>query len=67
VREDALTHRSSKNSRAHPRTGCAVSPGARADSWLRCLRWINPAERAEFGGTAATWLATLTEDAPARF
>ena len=40
---------------------------ARTESWLRCLPSMNPAERAEFGGTAATWLATLTEDAPARF
>lgn len=40
---------------------------ARTESWLRCTPSMNSAERAEFGGYAATWLATLTEDAPARF
>ncbi len=40
---------------------------ARAESWIRCLPSMNVAELADFGQHPASWLASLTEDAPVRY
>ncbi|GAB2458657.1 hypothetical protein GCM10027062_43160 [Nocardioides hungaricus] len=37
---------------------------ARVESWVRCTAAMDDAERAEWGGSAAAWLASLGEPAP---
>lgn len=39
----------------------------RAESWVRCLPSMTAADLTEFGQYPASWLASLTEDAPVHF